>query len=91
MRVPIVVPYLGHREEQLRISGWYVYEGDLIVAGDLVVEVLIPGITMDIAAESSGRLVEVVKAFDSIIHEGDILGWLEDSSADAGELSTGGD
>lgn len=80
MRVPIVVPDLGSGNESHRVSGWLVDEGDWVVAGDLVVEVLIPGITFDIAAESTGRLVEISLAIDTEIHAGDILGWLDDAT-----------
>lgn len=81
MRVPILVPDLHPGDERLRLSGWLVDEGDWILAGDLIVEVLIPGITFDIAAESTGRLVEISSAIDDEIHAGDILGWIDDTTS----------
>ncbi len=80
MRTPIVVPELGIGHESLRVSGWFVEEGDLVLPGDLIAEVLIPGITFDIAAESSGRLAQIVIPVDATITTGSILGWLEDSA-----------
>lgn len=80
MRIPIIVPDLGCHGESLRISSWFVEKGDMVIAGDLVIEVLTPGMTFDVAAESSGRLVEIVKPLDSRIHDGEILGWLEVSN-----------
>ncbi len=77
MRVPIMVPDLRSGEETLRISGWLVDEGDLVRAGDLIVELLIPGVTIDIAAPVTGQLVEIVKPVDSPVLFGDVLGWLE--------------
>ena len=79
MRIPIVVPELGIGHESLRVSGWFVEEGDLVISGDLIVEVLIPGITFDIAAESSGRLVQIAVRVDATIVTGSTLGWLERS------------
>ena len=78
MRVPIILPALGANDETLSLCSWLFDEGDLIVAGDLVAEVSIPGITCEIVAESTGRLVEIVKPADSKVHSGDTLGWLED-------------
>ena len=79
MRVPITAPDLRSGNEMVRISGWLIDEGDLVLAGDLVVELLIPGLTIDIVANSTGRLVEIVKPVDSPVHVGDVLGWLEPS------------
>jgi pyruvate/2-oxoglutarate dehydrogenase complex dihydrolipoamide acyltransferase (E2) component len=77
MRIPIVVPDLKSESEPIRVSGWLVDEGDLVLAGDLVVEVLLPGITFDVTAEATGRLIEISKLVDAEIRIGEILGWIE--------------
>ena len=77
MRVPITVPDLRSGDESIRISGWLIDEGDLVLAGELFVELLIPGLTIDIIASSTGRLVEIVKHVDSQVQVGDVIGWLE--------------
>ena len=84
MRVPIVVPRaLGSGEEPLRLCGWLVDEGDLVLAGDLVAEVLIPGChEVEIVAESTGRLAEIVKPIDSVVLVGEVICWLEDGTTD---------
>jgi len=82
MRVPIILPRLDSGKEPIRVCGWLVDEGDLVVKGDAITEVLIPGITFDVIADSTGRLVEIAKPVDSIVHAGDILGWLEDHEAE---------
>ena len=91
MRIPIIVPDLHSENESIRVSGWLVDEGDLVLAGDLVAEVLIPGITFDIMAESTGRLVEILKPTDNSIQVGDILGWLEDSTEENIEMASNDD
>ena len=78
MLFPIKVPDLGTGDEPIRLCGWLADQGDLISAGDPVAEILIPGITMEITAESSGRLLTIVKPIDARIYTGDVLGWLED-------------
>ena len=77
MRIPITVPDLRTRDETIRVSGWLIDEGDLVLAGDLVVELLIPGLTIDVVADPTGRLVDVIKPDDSPVRIGDVLGWLE--------------
>ncbi|MEI8017524.1 MAG: biotin/lipoyl-containing protein [Schlesneria sp.] len=77
MRVPITVPDVRSGDETIRISGWLVNEGDLVLAGELFVELLIPGLTIDIIASSTGRLIEIVKQVDSPVQVGDVIGWLE--------------
>ncbi|HEY0985154.1 MULTISPECIES: biotin/lipoyl-containing protein [unclassified Schlesneria] len=78
MRIPILVPDLRCENEPLCVSGWLVDEGDLILAGDFIVELRIPAVTFDILSEMSGRVVTIEKLADSPIKTGDILGWLDD-------------
>jgi pyruvate/2-oxoglutarate dehydrogenase complex dihydrolipoamide acyltransferase (E2) component len=77
MRIPITVPDLRCGNEPIRVSGWLIEEGDFVFAGDLVVELLIPGLTIDVVANAAGRLVEIIKPIDSATYVGDLIGWLE--------------
>ena len=80
MRIPIIVPQLHSSDDTLSISGWLVDLSDRVVTGDLIVELLIPGITFDMAAESSGRLTEILKPVDAIVHSGETIGWIDDET-----------
>ena len=80
MRVPIIVPNLNSGEERLNLCCWLVEKGDVVVAGDLVAEVLIPGITFEIASETTGRLVEITTPVETEVLVGDVLCWLEDGA-----------
>jgi pyruvate/2-oxoglutarate dehydrogenase complex dihydrolipoamide acyltransferase (E2) component len=75
-RIAIHVPEIGAGTEQLRISSWFVEAGQSVVAGDPVVEVLIRGITFDIAAPQTGRLVETTRSIDAAVNPGEVLGWI---------------
>ncbi len=75
-RFPITVPDLGSGSEAVRVSAWLVDVGQTVIAGDRVVEVLVPGITFDIEAAQSGELVEVTRPVDAIVTRGDVLGWI---------------
>lgn len=78
MRIPVNVPELRTGSEPLSIGAWLADEGEQIVAGDLIVEVLIPGITVDVFAESSGRLVQIVKAVGCHVATGETIAWIDD-------------
>ncbi|MBC8115029.1 MAG: biotin attachment protein [Candidatus Saccharimonas sp.] len=80
MRVSLTLPDLGVGDETVRVSGWLVDRGDLVIEGDRVVEVLISGVTFDVEATHSGLLIEITKSVDTTVSRGDILGWL--NSAD---------
>ena len=74
--VPIRLPDLGLDEAPARISTWLTEPGESVLAGDRVVEVLVPGMTFDVAAPASGTLASVVKPVDSLVFAGDILGMI---------------
>ena len=75
-RFPITVPELGSGSESVRVSAWLVEVGQTVIAGDRVVEVLVPGVTCDIEAARTGELVEVTRPVDAVVAPGDVLGWI---------------
>ena len=77
MRQAITLPELGLEDVAARVGGWLVDLDDGIIAGDVVAEVLLPGITFDVAATHSGHLVEIAKMVDARVASGGVLGWIE--------------
>ncbi len=77
MPTPILLPELGVVDEIVRVNCWLVDLGDRIESGDRVVEVLVRGITFDVAAPHAGVLTKVEKRLDAAIQIGDVLGWIE--------------
>ena len=77
MLVPLIVPEVGVSAGQLRLSTWLVTLGEEVVIGDRIAEVLVPGMTFDIASPVSGRLVKQEKQPDAILATGERLGWIE--------------
>jgi 2-oxoglutarate dehydrogenase E2 component (dihydrolipoamide succinyltransferase) len=78
----IVLPELGVREE-VRVSCWLVDPGQRVEVGDRVVEVLVRGMTFDVAAEQAGVLQRIEKPFDAPVAAGDVLGWIEETEDEA--------
>ena len=81
-RIPILIPDLGSGTESIRISAWLVDLGQTVIAGDRVVEVLVPGITFDIQTAHNGELVEITRVVDAIVKPGDVVGWIVAESFD---------
>lgn len=77
-QVPIVVPELG--SDRIRLSLWHVRTGDRIDEGDRVVELLIPGATVDVAAPAAGLLVERLASPYEAVSPGQKLGVIEADS-----------
>jgi pyruvate/2-oxoglutarate dehydrogenase complex dihydrolipoamide acyltransferase (E2) component len=74
-RVEITLPDLG--TTRVKFSLWYVQLGDQVWAGDRIAEVLIPGATFDIAAPSTGTLIERHSQPNDSVAHGQVLGILE--------------
>lgn len=77
-RIELVVPDLG--TSPVKFSLWYVQQGDQMLEGDRVAEVLIPGLTFDIHAPISGRLIEKVAHPNDLLTSGQVVGVIEGSS-----------
>jgi pyruvate/2-oxoglutarate dehydrogenase complex dihydrolipoamide acyltransferase (E2) component len=82
MLVPVIVPDLGPGTETLRLSAWFFEPGDSVECGDSLYEVLISGVTCDVAAQRGGRLARIVRSLDAPVAPGDVIAWIESESAE---------
>lgn len=69
-RVPLVVPECGLAGARLSVSLWLVPRGAMVLAGDRVVELVAPGVTIDLEAPVSGRLVSLLVEEDQPVTAG---------------------
>lgn len=74
--VAVTTPDLGS-PEPVRVSGWLVEVGETVRVGDRLVELLMPGVTYDVAAPATGRLIEADAAAGASVRPGDVLGTIE--------------
>lgn len=72
----VFTPDLGS-SEPVRVSGWLVEVGETVRIGDRLVELLMPGVTYDVAAPATGRLMEMNAAAGVSVRPGDVLGAIE--------------
>jgi pyruvate/2-oxoglutarate dehydrogenase complex dihydrolipoamide acyltransferase (E2) component len=73
--VSLLVPHLG--VELAKISHWYVPIGEVVEQGERTVELLIPGLTIDLHAPISGRLVERLHSLGDLVRENQPLGRIQ--------------
>jgi pyruvate dehydrogenase E2 component (dihydrolipoamide acetyltransferase) len=65
------------------VSFWFAEEGEEVLEGDRLVEILAGSVTFDVPAPLSGRLVEVRVAEEDAVRCGDVLALLETEVEDS--------
>jgi pyruvate/2-oxoglutarate dehydrogenase complex dihydrolipoamide acyltransferase (E2) component len=83
MRTPVVLPDVG--AAPVRLSLWFSAPGDLVFAGDRLVEVVVAGATFDVSAPATGRLVERHAWPRDVLAPGQVLGVVESSEDEGSE------
>jgi pyruvate/2-oxoglutarate dehydrogenase complex dihydrolipoamide acyltransferase (E2) component len=76
-RIPLVAPDFGTGEVPVSVSLWLVPRGAAVLAGDRVVELVAGGVTIDLEAPVSGRLVAHLIDEDEPVTPGGILAEFE--------------
>lgn len=74
--VAVLTPDLGS-PGPIGVSAWFVEVGETVRSGDRLVELLLPGVTYDVAAPVSGRLAKVFAALNADVTTGDLLGYID--------------
>lgn len=87
MATPILVPPLESHDQRLTVSLWLTRVGEEVERGDRVVELLIPGVTFDVAAPCSGTLTTCDCRSGEEVREGTVLGWIHSPDADQQETA----
>lgn len=72
----IRVPELGEEPGPVRVSSWLVSVDEAVSSGDRLVELVIPGVTIDVASNCDGMVEQIVLAEGASVSPGCVLGWL---------------
>jgi pyruvate/2-oxoglutarate dehydrogenase complex dihydrolipoamide acyltransferase (E2) component len=75
MRTPVLLPEVG--AAPVRLSLWFSSPGDIVFAGDRLVEVVMSGATFDVSAPATGRLIERHAWPRDLLTPGQVLGVVE--------------
>ena len=80
MPAEIVLPELGLAPgEPVVLSVWFADEGEDVLEGDRLVEVLISGSTFDVAAPATGTLREILAFPEDPLQPGQVLGTIDEA------------
>ena len=86
MQAPVTLPDVRvETETEMFVSFWFAEEGEEVLEGDRLVEILAGSVTFDVPVPASGRLVELRVAEEDAVHCGDVLALVEvqDDDSDA--------
>ena len=84
MPVELRVPVLGESVTEATVGSWLKHEGDVVEAGEPLVELETDKVNMDVAAERSGVLAKIMRASGETVRPGDILATVNEGT----ELAT---
>lgn len=73
METPVVMPQLGNEIEEAQIDGWLKKPGDAVKAGEPLLTITTPKLTMEIEAPASGTLKEILVPADELASAGATL------------------
>ena len=72
-RSTIRVPEIGAERDRVEVGAWLVEVGQNFIEGDRLVELVLPGVVFHVAAEESGRIVEMKRHSGTPVAEGELL------------------
>jgi 2-oxoglutarate dehydrogenase E2 component (dihydrolipoamide succinyltransferase) len=81
--LPIKVPPLGESIVEATVSRWVRKEGDVVAAGDTLVDLETDKITVEVPALKPGVLAKRNKKEGEIVHVDDVLGELDEAAVPA--------
>jgi 2-oxoglutarate dehydrogenase E2 component (dihydrolipoamide succinyltransferase) len=82
--LPIKVPPLGESILEATVSRWLKKEGDVVAAGDTLVDLETDKITVEVPALKPGVLAKRAKNEGDVVHVDDVLGELDETAVPAG-------
>jgi 2-oxoglutarate dehydrogenase E2 component (dihydrolipoamide succinyltransferase) len=81
--LPIKVPPLGESIVEATVSRWLKKEGDVVAAGDTLVDLETDKITVEVPALKPGVLAKRNKKEGEVVHVDDVLGELDEAAVPA--------
>src|SRR4051794_33142522 len=79
----IVVPEVGESIVDARIAKWLRHEGDVVAAGDPLVELETDKIDLEVSAPQAGVLAKITRQDGEDVKVGEVLGVIEEAGAAA--------
>lgn len=73
METAVVMPQLGNEIEEALIDGWMKAVGGKVVAGEAILTVTTPKVTIEVEAPASGTLTKILVEADELASVGATL------------------
>jgi pyruvate/2-oxoglutarate dehydrogenase complex dihydrolipoamide acyltransferase (E2) component len=73
MDTPVIMPQLGNVIEEAQIDGWMKSIGDDVIAGETLLSVTTPKVSIEIEAPISGKLTQILIEADELASVGATL------------------
>ena len=83
MTIDIIVPQLGESVTEATVAKWFKSPGDVVVRDEVLVELETDKVNLEVMAESSGTLSEVLAQEDEDVEVGAILGRIAEGEVSA--------
>src|ERR1700738_295379 len=83
MPVEVRVPVLGESVVEATVGTWLKREGEVVEAGESLVQLETEKVNVDVAADQAGVLGKISRQEGETVHPGDVLAVMDDSSAAA--------
>lgn len=77
MAIKITVPQLGESVVEATVGQWRKQEGELVAAGEVIVELETDKINLEVSAEQAGVLIKIERQPGDDVRIGDVLGQIE--------------
>jgi len=87
MVAEIKVPTLGESVNEAKVIKWLKKPGDIVIAGETVMELETDKITLEVPTPTAGQLKEILIKDGSTVQVGDLLGTIEDSTVKNEEIN----
>lgn len=87
MTIEIVVPEFGESVVEATVVRWLKHEGDVVNAGEAVVELETEKVNLEVSTEQSGMLIEIKHQEGDDVEIGDVLGLVKPSEDGGGPSS----
>lgn len=78
-RVPLLVPDLELPGVRVTVSQWLVGLNKQVTVGERLVEILADGVTIDLSAPATGRLVKIARVEDEEVDLSAPLCWIQEA------------
>ncbi|GMU22089.1 MAG: hypothetical protein AMXMBFR13_21770 [Phycisphaerae bacterium] len=85
MAVELTVPQVGESITEVQIGQWLKSEGDTVEKGETLVELETDKVTLELPAPVAGTIKQLLKQGGDSASVGDVIGYLEETQAEAAE------